>query len=232
MLTIFSGGFIMYVVITGTSRGIGLKLTQLALEKGHHVLAIARKPNESTELMSLKEHNKTLEILTLDLNDQEADKILQKKVSEWPQVDVLINNAGVYRDDDTVQDFEASFLTNSIKPLFVTRALFDKLKKSKRPLSLQITSHMGSISDNNSGGSYSYRASKAALNMIYKCVSIDEKWLISLLVHPGWVQTRMGGEGAPLTTSTSTNDIWKLIEDATPSQSGSFLSHDGEELSW
>lgn len=222
----------MYVVITGTSRGIGLELTKHALSKGHHVLAIARRPEASATLMEYQKNHNNLEILALDLLDKDAHDQIGERVSHWPQVDVLINNAGIYEKDHSIEEFEKSFLTNSIKPLFITRALIPLLKKSKHPVSLQITSMMGSIGDNSSGGSYSYRASKAALNMIYKCLSIDEKWLISLLVHPGWVQTSMGGKSAPVSVEDSAQGIWKLIDEANLSQSGSFVTYRGQPLEW
>lgn len=222
----------MYVVITGTSRGIGLELTKVALSKGHHVLAIARQPQASHDLIELQKNNKFLEIFALDLLDKDAHDQIAKRVSHWPQVDVLINNAGIYEKDVNISDFEKSFLTNSIKPFFITRALIPQFKNSKRPLSVQITSMMGSIEDNTSGGSYSYRASKSALNMIYKSLSVDEKWLISLLVHPGWVQTSMGGSAAPVTVGDSALGIWKLIDEASLSHSGSFVTYKGEALPW
>lgn len=117
-------------------------------------------------------------------------------------------------------------------PLLITKSLLPKLKESKRPVALEITSQMGSIADNTSGGSYSYRASKAAMNMLFKSLSVDEKWLTTLLVHPGWVQTRMGGEKAPTTPRESAKGIWNLIDKAHPSQSGSFLTFRGESLPW
>ncbi|HXH74241.1 MAG TPA: SDR family oxidoreductase [Bacteriovoracaceae bacterium] len=222
----------MNVVITGTSRGIGLELTRHALIKGHKVLAIARKPQDSHELMQLKNESKNLILLQLDLDVENAEQKIAQAVKDWSCVDVLINNAGIYSDDKSRKDFELSFLTNSIMPLFVTRALLPMLKKSSRPVSLQITSQMGSIQDNTSGGSYSYRASKSALNMFFKCLSIDETWLISLLVHPGWVKTRMGGNGAPLSAVDSSAGIWKLIENADAGQNGSFLNYRGEKIPW
>lgn len=232
MVAAFLKGIIMYVVITGTSRGIGLELVKLGLKKEHRVLAVARAPKESKELMKLKEEHPNCELLTLDLLEKDAHQSIADAVRNWPKIDLLINNAGIYADDDSIEDFQRSFLTNTIKPFFITKALFPKLKLSERPVSLQITSQMGSISDNESGGSYSYRSSKAALNMLYKSLSVDQKWLISLLVHPGWVQTRMGGESAPLSVNDSALGIWKLAESATISQSGSFLNYRGERLHW
>lgn len=223
----------MYVVITGTSRGIGLELTNQALAKGHDVLAIARQLEASTALAELKKkYNNKLTLMELDLIDKNSHEQVAKTLSHWPQVDILINNAGILEKDESIEDFEKSFLINSIKPFFITRALFPLLKKSNHPVSLQITSMMGSISDNTSGGSYSYRASKSALNMIYKSLSVDEPWLITLLVHPGWVQTNMGGKSAPVTVKDSAQGIWKLIDESALSQSGSYVTYQGKALPW
>lgn len=222
----------MYIFVTGASRGIGLEITRLGLVKGHHVMAAARNPEKASELMKLKAQYPALEILSLDLFEKKASDIVKEGVSHWPMVDAVVNNAGIYLEDETLEDFEESFLINSIKPLFITRALVDKLKKSQRPLSVQISSQMGSLHDNVSGGSYSYRSSKAALNMLFKGVSIDEKWLISLLIHPGWVKTRMGGEAAPTTPQDSAQGIWKLMESAKLSDSGTFRNYLGETLPW
>lgn len=222
----------MYVIITGASRGIGLELTRLAAIKGHHILAISRKANESIELNVLKRSYPHLSLLDIDLQHPNASLDILKAVDHWPVVDVLMNNAGVYLGDDSLEDFEKSFLTNTIQPFFITRALSQKLKKSKRPVSLQVTSQMGSIEDNTSGGSSSYRASKAALNMLYKGFSITEKSIISLLVHPGWVQTRMGGNAAPVTPEDSAAGIWKIAHEATLAQSGTYLTYLGKSLPW
>ncbi len=221
----------MYVVITGASRGIGLELTRLALSKGHHVLAVARHPEESSDLKTLID-NKHLKVLKLDLLDSQAPGRIADAIKDWPCLDIVINNAGIYDNALTVEAFEKSFLTNSIKPFFVTQALFPFLKKSKHPVSVQITSQMGSLTDNTSGSAYSYRASKAALNMLFKSMAIDENWLITLQLHPGWVQTRMGGENAPVTPHESAEGIWRMAEKAEPSQSGKFYTFRGEAIPW
>lgn len=222
----------MYVVITGASRGIGLDLTRLALSKGHHVLAVARHPEESSDLKALMNDYNQLQLLKLDLLEVDAAERIGAAIKAWPCLDVVINNAGIYDNDLSAEAFAKTFLTNSIKPFFITRALFSLLKKSQRPVSVQITSQMGSLTDNTSGSSYSYRASKAALNMLFKSMAIDEDWLITLQLHPGWVQTRMGGENAPVSPRESAEGIWQLTEKADASQSGKFFSYRGEAIPW
>jgi NAD(P)-dependent dehydrogenase (short-subunit alcohol dehydrogenase family) len=221
----------MYIVITGTSRGIGLELTRLALENGHHVLAVARHPF-SDELLKLKNENKSLNLLDCDLTTKDAEDKILESVKAWPAVDLIINNAGIYLDEVSLESFEKTFLVNTIKPFLLTQKLFPKLKASLRPASLQVSSQMGSLADNLSGGAYSYRASKSALNMLFQSLSISEDWLISTLVHPGWVKTRMGGDAAPVLPHESAEGIWKLASSLTKNNSGKFYNYKGEELPW
>ncbi len=222
----------MNVLITGASRGIGLELTRFALLKGYRVLAQARDPFHAEDLLKLKNEFNNLEIYFQDLFDSNVHLNLSSSINHWDHLDVIINNAGIYLNDELSEDFEKSYLINAIKPLFITRSLLEKLKKSKRPCSIQITSQMGSITDNSSGGSYSYRSSKAALNMLFKSLAIDEPWLVSLMIHPGWVKTKMGGENAPLETSVSASGIWKIIQDVSLHQSGTFVNYLGKKILW
>ena len=91
---------------------------------------------------------------------------------------------------------------------------------------------MGSIDDNSSGGYYAYRSSKAALNMLNKSLAMDNPWLTTIVVHPGWVKTDMGGSQAPLTVEESTEGIWKLIKSKGPADSGKFFDYRGQILKW
>jgi NAD(P)-dependent dehydrogenase (short-subunit alcohol dehydrogenase family) len=223
----------MNVVITGTSKGIGLELTKQALEKGYKVLALARKPHESSGLVELqKKHSSLLELAALDVADRDASDRMKDLTKKFSSIDILINNAGIYRGDDTAEEFLESFRVNSVAPLFMTRSLFSKLKESATPKVCHITSLMGSITDNDSGGSYSYRASKAALNMINKSLSRNEAWLTAIVVHPGWVKTDMGGAAAPTEVHESGSGIWKVIEKVKPTDSGSFYDFEGDSLPW
>lgn len=220
-----------HIVITGVSRGIGEKLLQLSLERGDKVFGIARDPRASSALTKLQEKYKdSLRILSGDVNDPDLSKKILEKYP-WEKVDVIINNAGVYFDDNW-EDFEKTFLTNSIAPYFLTKNLSSLLRKSDDPKAVFISSQMGSITDNSSGGSVSYRASKSALNMMVKCLSIDEKWLTSLLFHPGWVKTRMGGENAPTETNESASGLLSLIHSTLKKDSGTFRNYKGATIGW
>ncbi len=220
-----------HIVITGVSRGIGEKLMQLSLERGDKVYGIARDPSGSKSLTLLQEKYKdSLHIFSGDVNDPD----LSEKITghyPWKKIDILINNAGVYSDDNW-KDFEKTFLTNSIAPYFLTKGLFSLLRNSEDPRAVFISSQMGSIEDNSSGGSVSYRASKSALNMIVKCLAIDEKWLTSLIFHPGWVRTRMGGENAPTEADDSAQGLLALIHSSGKKETGSFRDFKGRTIAW
>ena len=225
----------MNIVITGASRGIGLELAMQALIRGDRVFALARKPEESTELQALKAKFGSqfqLEIGTLDLSLADISEQVSTALAPWAVVDVIINNAGIYRNGESLDDFLSSFQVNSVAPFFVTRALLPKLKKSQKPIAAHITSLMGSIDDNQSGKAYAYRASKAALNMVSRTLAQDEKWLISTVIHPGWVQTRMGGTNAPTSVAESASGIWQVIGKVKRDDNGSFFDHEGDRLPW
>lgn len=221
----------MNVVITGVSKGIGLALSRLALDKGHNVFGIARRPDDSEELMKLKKQNRNLEILKLDLVDNLASQKLISFIGHV-SVDLLINNAGIYQDGTSKDDFLKSFEVNTFVPFMVTETLLPQLRKSSNPKVIHITSLMGSIHDNSSGGAYAYRASKAALNMVHKSLTIDQPWLTSLVLHPGWVQTDMGGANAPTSVDESANGIWKVMESISLKDSGQFRNYQGRPLPW
>ncbi len=215
-----------HILITGVSRGIGKTMMEQSLKAGHKVCGIARSP----DLSEVKKYGDQLVLIQGDVNDPNLGKKILAEIP-WKHVDLLINNAGIYLDD-TWTNFEKTFLTNSIAPYFLTLELFPLLQKSSDPKAAFITSMMGSIEDNSSGGSVSYRASKAALNMMIKSLSVDEKWLTSLLFHPGWVRTNMGGENAPLETNESAEGLLSLMHSGEKKFTGTFRDFKGRELPW
>lgn len=228
----------MTYLITGASRGIGLELTLLALEQGHHVHAVARDPNRSGGLNSArKDFPELIQIHKCDVTDQAELQELQEVLGEQV-IDVLINNAGVMTSTDegllnlTLEDLRTTLEVNSIAPLNVSRTFLPNLKSSNQPKLVNITSQMGSIQDNSSGGYYAYRMSKSALNMFNMSFSKDYPEIVSLALHPGWVRTEMGGRNAPVITRESARGLLKVIEDSGLENSGSFLNYKGESLHW
>ena len=223
----------MNIVITGTSRGIGLELTREALTRGHKVLAVARQPGDSEGLSHLKsQYPAQLLTAAVELTDPECGDKVAAAIHDWRSVDRLINNAGVYAKGEAVEDFLKSFHVNSVVPFLITKALLGKLRQGQSPKVVQITSLMGSIADNTSGGSYAYRASKAALNMINKGLAVENNWLTTVVMHPGWVKTAMGGAGAPMEASQSAHGLWAVIEGLKEKNSGHFYDFQGRELPW
>lgn len=223
----------MKVVITGTSRGIGLALARRVLEAEHELLAVARQPQHSPALMELaSQHAGRISLHAADLRDPHAAASIASAAATWDAVDVLVNNAGILLQGDGPEDFAASFRINSVAPLEVTRALLPLLKASANPRAAHITSKMGSIADNKSGGHHAYRASKAALNAINKSLSLDHPWLPMVVIHPGWVRTDMGGEGAPVAPEDSAAGIWRIVEGLTREDSGAFFDYQGNALPW
>lgn len=221
------------VVVTGASRGIGLELVRDALKKGDHVLAVARKPAESEGLAALeKTYDTQLKTCAVDVTHPEAGDAIVKAVEAWPAVDVLINNAGIFSKGEKLEDFRASFQTNSVAPFLITKSLFPKLRKSSSPRVVQITSLMGSIDDNASGGSYAYRASKTALNMLNKCLAVENEWLTTIVMHPGWVKTHMGGISAPIEIPDAVAGIWRVTREVKREDSGQFFDFKGKALPW
>lgn len=226
------------IVITGANRGIGLELAKLAALKGHRVIATARSAEKAAALKEAVGSKGA--VLSLDIAKDESVTRFASSLKELgvTAVDILINNAGVYLDDDVA--FESldskmileSFNTNSIGPIRVTQALLPLLKKARAPKVASVSSLMGSMADNKAGGAYAYRMSKAAVNMFTRSLAADEREMTVITLHPGWVKTDMGGDRAPLEPAKSAEGLWTVIESATPDDSGKFFNHAGRELPW
>ena len=228
----------MHIVITGANRGIGLELTQLFLARGDSVHATARAPQNATALRALSSKFSTLKVHELDVGDDVSTAQFGREIAGSP-VDVLINNAGVgatWRGDvknAAMDEMLSLFNVNALGALRVTKALLPNLEKSKGRV-FHVSSRMGSIGDNTSGGAYSYRMSKAALNMaaVNLALELKPQGIASIVFHPGWVQTDMGGPSAPLSVHQSAASLVKQIDKLGLAQSGHFFSFDGEPIPW
>lgn len=224
-------------MVTGANRGIGLEFVRQLLEKGAQVVATAREPEQAGALKELARSNK-LKLFKLDVTNAQSLRSLVQSITELPHVDVLINNAGVYLDqgsrfeDLELETLQATFEVNTWGNFRVTQALWPWLKKSKQARVIQISSQMGSVGDNTSGGSYGYRMSKSALNMLARNLYFEDPQILSLCLHPGWVQTEMGGPNAKITTEEAVKGMLKIIENANSETQGRFLNYAGQELPW
>ncbi len=219
--------------ITGANRGIGLEFAQRLTARGDRVLATARKPEEATEL---KETGAV--IFPLDVADDASLAALPGLVKGEP-IDILINNAGVGTKFTSIEALESAeldrvFRINSFGPMLVTKALLPNLRAGVRKSVVNITSQLGSITNNSGGSSYEYRGSKAALNMLTVCLSNELKpqGFTCIAIHPGWVQTDMGGANATLTPEQSVTSLIKVIDALEPGMTGKYLNYDGTGLPW
>jgi NAD(P)-dependent dehydrogenase (short-subunit alcohol dehydrogenase family) len=228
------------VLITGANRGIGLEHARRYAERGAHVFATARKPEEADELAALaKSHGDRVEVLTYDAADENAPAALKDRLGDRP-LDLMLANAGAMGTrrqsfgDVDVTAVLSLIQVNAMAPLKLAEALADNVAKSERKTMAFQTSLMGSIDDNGSGGAYAYRLSKVALNMVGKGIANDlrSRGVIAVLLHPGWVRTRMGGAGGKLSVEECVEAQQKLLDTLTPAQSGRFFNYDGRELPW
>lgn len=228
----------MNVVITGANRGIGLGLTKKFLSTGNNVWACCRNPDGARELWELeRDYHDKLKLIQLDVTDSNEVAALAEKL-KGVDLDLLINNAGVIAEGPkdlaglTADSLVKSFNVNTIGPTMVCQALLPVLQKSTAPKVANITSKMGSVADNTSGSYYAYRMSKAALNMFNKSFSVDFPKITSVVLHPGWVKTDMGGSSAPTEVEASVNGLYQVITGLKKEQSGRFYDMNGKEIPW
>lgn len=239
----------MRVVVTGANRGIGLELVRQLLERGHAVEAATRKPEEANDLKKLGARpSARLRVHACDVNDDASVKAFAAALGEGAGVDgrspvagvdVLVNNAGVLGKMQSMVDLDLddvmhTFSVNALGPIRVTRALLPLLRKSEVRKVIHVTSRMGAIHDNTSGGAYGYRMSKAALNMAMKSMSVDYRKdrIITIVINPGWVQTDMGGTQAPTPVQESVRGILEVMDNVTLEQSGTFWDYRGHTVDW
>lgn len=225
------------VLITGTNRGIGLEFAKQYAQDGWSVLACCRDPQHATDLQALAQAHSNIQVLRLDVADFAQIDALALQLKE-EKIDVLINNAGIYPDSslgavDTNEWLDA-FKVNSMAPLKMATAFTPHIANSQLKKIATLSSKMGSLDNNTSGGSYIYRSTKIAGNMVMKSLSIDLKsfGIAVVMLHPGWVLTEMGGANALIDTKTSVSGLRKVIENLSLSTTGQFIAYDGKAINW
>ena len=231
-----------HCLVTGANRGIGLEFARQLLARGARVVATARHPGKATALNALAgEYPGRLHVLPLDVADPRAIAELARELpllgDDSGPLDLLVNCAGVLHSGErfgsvAAAHLEDSFRTNAMGPFLLAQALAPRLADGARVAN--ITSQLGSIASVNRFGTPSYNISKAAQNMatVLLAAALQPREIIVLALHPGWVQTDMGGSGASVSPADAVRGLLQVIDAATPAQSGSFTDWRGEPLAW
>lgn len=234
------------VVIVGGSRGIGLGFVKEYLAQGHKVLATYRNNGKEDELKSLKEKHTSLELSELEITDYKAINIFAEKIPG--PIDILILNAGIIMNPpgaqpltETVEEMRQTMEVNTFAPDQVMRTLFPKLMHANS-CAVYMSSTLSSLSDNLKGRYQSYRASKAAGNIMFQNwnIQLAKEWLekngdiearpCAFPISPGVVQTDMGGPNSPLTVAESVSGMVKVISDVRKHKQCSLYLYDGSIL--
>jgi NAD(P)-dependent dehydrogenase (short-subunit alcohol dehydrogenase family) len=228
-------------LITGANRGIGLEFSRQYAADGWRVLACSRNPGKSDELNKLAaQYSELIKVLALDVSDHaQIERVAQDLSDE--SIDLIINNAGIYPKSGgnsfghtDYEEWMRVFRINTMAPLKMAETFATQLARSEPKTFVTITSKMGSIEDNSGGGSYLYRSSKTAVNMVVKSLAIDLQsvGITSIVIHPGWVKTDMGGPNALISTEQSVSGMRRVISNLSMGDSGKFFSYDGQEIPW
>jgi NAD(P)-dependent dehydrogenase (short-subunit alcohol dehydrogenase family) len=229
------------LLITGASRGIGLEFCNQYAAAGWHVLACCRDPDKADALNKLAvRYPGLIKLHALDVTNHAQIEQLARTLSA-ETIDLLINDAGIYPASDKhgfghtdYAEWMTAFNINTMAPLKMVESFINQIARSELKLIVTITSQMGSMDDNSSGGSYLYRSSKAAANMVVKSLAVDlkEQGIISVAFNPGWVKTDMGGPNAMIPVEQSVADMRKVIEGLTLADTGKFIGNDGLVIPW
>jgi NAD(P)-dependent dehydrogenase (short-subunit alcohol dehydrogenase family) len=233
------------ILVTGANRGLGIEFVRQYLKSGKNVVATCRRPDEAINLKKLHEkYVNSLKIVKLNVTNQTSiDESYHEVKNSITAIDILINNAGLFSGGKSryyalgklyTENIVEVFSTNSIAPVLIMERYLPLLKKGNNPKVINISSKMGSVSLKTSTSTYSYDASKAALNMFTKALSnqIKKEKIAILALHPGWVQTRMGTDRAPLTPEKSIGGMTKVIDSVTMKDTGKFLDWEGRGVPW
>lgn len=223
------------VAIIGANRGIGLAFVRSYAADGWRVHATCRDPDQAADLHAV---DGDVHIHRLDVTDEKQAAEVVRAIDK--AIDVLIHNAGIYGPRSSpFGELDAAawaqvLRINAIAPLKIAEAFIDQVAAGERKTMAFLTSKMGSIGENSSGGSYFYRTSKAALNAGVRSLAHDlaGRGVKAIVLHPGWVKTDMGGPSALITPAESVEGLRKVIDNLTPAQSGRFWNYDGTEIAW
>jgi NAD(P)-dependent dehydrogenase (short-subunit alcohol dehydrogenase family) len=229
----------MQALVSGANRGLGLEMTRQLLARGDRVVAACRHPGRALELTRLAgEHPGRLHVFPLDLTDARSIADLARQIGALDlDIDLLVNNAGLLVEGERFgaidgKSLRESFAVNAEGAFLLTQALNAQLAEGAKIVNLSST--LGSISRTDSLYSPSYAISKAALNMATRllAIALNERGIVVISLSPGWVRTDMGGAGAPLDADASIAAMLRVIDHLKASDSGRFLSQNGETIPW
>lgn len=229
------------VLITGANRGLGLEFATQYLRRGEKVFAGCRRPEQAHALQTLRHKNpERLIVLSLDVtNVASIDAAVKAIKIETGALDLVVNNAGVYPHGERPSNLEPSTMlqtyhVNCVGPMMVAQRTLPLLRQGADPKIVNLTSRLGSLTLKQRGGTYSYGSSKAALNMLTRALAFDLKpeGIIVTAVHPGWVQTDMGGDAAPLEPPQAIGGVIDVIDGLTLEDTGRYRTWNGETLPW
>ena len=215
------------VLITGANRGLGLELVRQYAADGWEVVATARQSSDELDALGVR-------VETLDMRDLAAVAAFGDRLDA---LDLLIANAGTYGPKsvgsaDDGEEWLETFAVNTVAPFLLAQSVLPLVTRSTGKL-IAISTQMGSIEDNSSGGFIAYRSSKSALNSAWRSLAIDNRGkVICAVLHPGWVQTRMGGPSAPLAPEQSVAGLRQVIGKLGADESGGFFNYDGSSIPW
>ena len=222
------------VLLIGASRGIGLELVRQYLADGWRVIATARSDDGLARLQTLG-----AETLLLDVADPASNSELARQL-EGEKIELAIYIAGAMDRNNastppTRETFDAVMHTNVMGAMQVLPQIMPMVQETQGVMAC-ISSVMGSLQETTSGGAALYRVSKAALNMVVRCNQAEQAHVTVLAMHPGWVQTEMGGPQAPLTPAQSASSLRQTLDrirtQPQPEDRGAFMNHDGTPLPW
>ena len=233
------------VFVTGANRGLGYEHVKQYAEKGWKVIACARNPEQAKELKELQtEHGADFIIEQLEVVDHNRIEELAEKYSD-EAIDILINNAGTtgpmgvpgamgYQKIDSMdyQIWRDILEVNLLSPFKIATAFHNHVARSDKKILIMMSSDLGSVEQNNFGGFYSYRASKSALNIISKGMSVDWNDVTVIALAPGWCKTYLGGDEAEIEPAESVEQQQEMFEGIAAKDSGKFLDRFGKEVAW
>ncbi|MEM8695693.1 MAG: SDR family oxidoreductase [Pseudomonadota bacterium] len=217
-------------LITGANRGLGLELTRQYAADGWAVIGTAREPEAASELYAID----TAEVMELDVADTDSIDGFAAALGDRP-IDLFVSNAGVYgRSDLDRDDWLNTFEINTVAPTLLAEKLRPNVAASTRKKMAVMSSMMGSIGDSNGSNAIIYRSSKAAVNAAWKALSTiyREDGIAVAILHPGWVQTDMGGPSAHIDVETSVNGLRTVLDALSLQNTGRFTAYDGSQLPW